>query len=461
MRFNDDTIAAISTSVGNAGIGIIRISGKDSINIADRIIRSGSGKSLDLFSMPSHTVHYGFVMSDDKVIDEVLCAVYKSPKTYTAEDVVEINCHGGSYVLNRVLDIVLSEGARLAERGEFTKRAFLNGRIDLSQAESVMDLISSENEFIRSNSLLQLKGSVKNKINEIREKIIHESAYIEAALDDPEHYDIDESYKKRLKENIDLIIKDIDKMISDSENALVLKNGINTVITGKPNVGKSSLLNLITGYERAIVTSVPGTTRDILSEKVKLGDIILNITDTAGIHESYDEVEKIGINKAEEEIKKADLILFMMDSVSGIDENDIEILRKIDNKNMIILVNKTDAGSEIKNSEIEKMSDTKAIFISVKENKGIDELKEVINNMFIKGEISENRLYITNKRQIEELRSSKKSLLLVIDSINNKMSEDTYTIDMMDAYSHLGEIIGEDISDDLADRIFNEFCMGK
>ena len=461
MRFDDDTIAAISTPAGNAGIGIIRISGIDSIRVAERIIRSGSGKSLDLFSVPSHTVHYGFVMDDNKIVDEVLCAVYKAPKTYTAEDVIEINCHGGSYVLNRVLDIVLSNGVRLAERGEFTKRAFLNGRIDLSQAESVMDLISSENEFIRNNSLLQLKGSVKNKINELREKIIHESAYIEAALDDPEHYDIDDSYKERLKRIIDSVIEDIDRMISDSKNAFVLKNGINTVITGKPNVGKSSLLNLMAGYERAIVTSVPGTTRDVLSERVKLGDIVLNIIDTAGIRKSLDEVEKIGIEKAEEEIEKAELILFMMDSFSGIDENDIEIAKKIDNKKTIILVNKTDIGSKIKNREIEFLSDVQVIYISVKENKGIDKLKNVINNMYIRGEISEEGLYITNKRQIEELRLSRQALLLVIGSIKNKMSEDTYTVDMMDAYTHLGEIIGENISDDLADRIFNEFCMGK
>lgn len=461
MLYDSDTIASISTPVGSGGIGIIRISGNGSIEIADKIIRSGSGKSLDLFSVPSHTVHYGFVKDKEKIIDEVLCSVYRSPKTYTCEDTVEINCHGGIYVLNKVLDLVLSEGARLAEKGEFTKRAFLNGRIDLSQAESVMDLISSENEFARSNSILQLKGSVKNEIDLLREKIIHETAFIEAALDDPEHYDIDEGYKKELKHICTSMINKLDDLISDSENALILKNGIKTVIAGKPNVGKSSLLNLLSGYEKAIVTSLPGTTRDVIEERINLDDFVLNIIDTAGIHDTEDQVENIGIEKAEKEIEKADLVLFMVDSFSGIDEEDKKIAEKIRGKKNIVLINKTDIGSKISDADELKLDDSPVVYISVAERSGIEDLKNLIKDMFIKGEISEDRLFITNKRQVEELRSSRRSLSLVKDSIEAGMSEDTFTIDMMDAYYHLGSIIGEDISDDLADRIFSEFCMGK
>ncbi len=462
MDHNSDTIAAIATPLGNAGIGIIRISGEDAIRIADKVIRSRSGKSLDLFSVLSHTVHYGYVMDNDEVIDEVLCTVLKRPRSYTAEDTVEISCHGGMFVLNRVLSLIISHGARQAREGEFTERAFLNGRIDLSQAESVMDIISSENEFSRKNSLSQLKGSVREKITELREKIIHESAFIEAALDDPEHYDINDEYKGKLKKTIAGIKEEIDIILKDAENIRFLKNGVNTVITGKPNAGKSSLLNLFAGYDKAIVTSVPGTTRDIVEEKISLDGLILNITDTAGIRESSDEVEKIGIEKARDCLDRADLIIYLVDSSAEIDSDDEMIMDAIKGKNYITVLNKSDLKRNADTGYIKEKTGKDVMEISVRENKGIDKLTEKIKDMFIKGNLLDsNRLFVTNKRQISLLKRAYESLVLVCDSIEKGQSEDLYTVDMMDAYAALGSIIGEDISDDLADRIFSEFCMGK
>ena len=460
---NKDTIAAIATPAGNSGIGIIRISGDNAIETADKVIRSRSGKSLDLFSVNSHTVHYGYVYDDEKkeILDEVLCTVYRTPRSYTSEDTVEINCHGGMFVLNRVLSLILSKGIRLAEPGEFTRRAFLNGRIDLSQAESVMDLISSENEFSRSNSLSQLRGSIKETVTEIREIIIHETAFIEAALDDPEHYDIDDDHKRKLKEKINNILLSLSDILKNSDNVRFLKNGINTVITGKPNVGKSSLLNMFAGYDRAIVTNVPGTTRDVITERVSVDEIILNIIDTAGIHESDDEVENIGIKKAEGEIERSDLVLFMTDASGNLDDEDIDILRKLNNKTCIAILNKTDKGIVLNEHIIKDISDIPVIQMSIKEKTGINELKEKIKELFIKEEIRNDEIYITNKRQEELFRKAYNSLMMVNNSIDDNMSEDVYTVDMMDAYFFLGEIIGEDISDDLADRIFSEFCMGK
>lgn len=460
---NKDTIAAIATPAGNSGIGIIRISGDNAIETADKVIRSRSGKSLDLFSVNSHTVHYGYVYDDEKkeILDEVLCTVYRTPRSYTSEDTVEINCHGGMFVLNRVLSLILSKGIRLAEPGEFTRRAFLNGRIDLSQAESVMDLISSENEFSRSNSLSQLRGSIKETVTEIREIIIHETAFIEAALDDPEHYDIDDDHKRKLKEKINNILLSLSDILKNSDNVRFLKNGINTVITGKPNVGKSSLLNMFAGYDRAIVTNVPGTTRDVITERVSVDEIILNIIDTAGIHESDDEVENIGIKKAEGEIERSDLVLFMTDASGNLDEEDIDILTKLNNKTCIAILNKTDKGIVLNEHIIKDISDIPVIQMSIKEKTGINELKEKIKEFFIKEEIRNDEIYITNKRQEELFRKAYNSLMMVNNSIDDNMSEDVYTVDLMDAYFFLGEIIGEDISDDLADRIFSEFCMGK
>ena len=458
---NTDTIAAIATPFGNSGIGIIRISGKESIIIADKIIRSRSNKSLDLFSATSHSVHYGYIYDRSEIVDEILCTVFKAPRSYTTEDTVEISCHGGIYILNKVLETVLSAGARLAEPGEFTKRAFLNGRIDLSQAESVMDIIASENEFSRKNSISQLNGSVNKKVSELREKILKETAFIEAALDDPEHYDIGSVYISELKDTINKILIDIETIIDNYNKTKFLKNGVNTVIAGRPNVGKSSLLNLLSGYDRAIVTSIPGTTRDTVSEKISIDEITLNLIDTAGIHESFDEVEKIGISKAQKEIQNADLILFMVDISEGLNKEDIKIFDSIKNKTRIVIMNKKDKGSILSEDDINKKMNCPVIKMSVKENEGISELKNQIRDMIYRIDMKNDNIYITNVRQIELFRSAYDSLCMVTDSIEKGMSEDIYTIDLMDAYKYLGEIIGEDISDDLCEKIFSEFCMGK
>lgn len=364
--------------------------------------------------------------------------------------------------MNEVLSLVISHGARLARVGEFTERAFLNGRIDLSQAEAVMDLISSENEFSRSNSISQIKGSVRDKIDGMREKIIHEAAFIEAALDDPENYQIDDYYKDTLSSLIDEISDEIRSLLKDAESVRYLRNGIDTVIAGRPNVGKSSLMNLFAGYEKAIVTSLPGTTRDILEEKISIDGLILNLIDTAGLHDTIDEVESIGIERARTEMKKADLVLYVIDSSDYLKEDDEIFMKDMIGSSCIIILNKTDLGCRIDPDHLKDISKAPVVEISVKEETGIDELKEMIKDLFCKDMIKDSRrVYITNKRQTEKLKDALSSLEEVMQSVKNGMTEDTFTIDMMDAYHSLGSIIGEDVSDDLADRIFSEFCMGK
>ncbi len=456
-----DTIAAIATAVGNSGIGIIRISGSDSILIADAVVKSRSGKNLDFKNKASHTVSYGFVYDDDKCIDEVLVSLFKSPKSYTAEDCVEISCHGGMYILNRVLETVLKNGARLAGPGEFTKRAFLNGRIDLTQSEAVMDIISSENEFAMSNSIDQLKGSVKDMIISLREEIINECAFIEAALDDPEHYSLD-GYSEKLGNRIDDIIQKADILIKSSKEADFLKEGIKAAIIGRPNVGKSSLLNMLLGYDRAIVTKEEGTTRDVIKEKISVDGIILNLIDTAGIRDSDNEAEKIGIEKTWENAKKADLIFVCLDSSEKINEYDLKILDYIRDKKAIILLNKNDLKPVITEKNVKQYCKHCCISISAKNNEGIDELKSRIKEMFYNDKISDkNQIYLTNIRQLNSFIKARESLGLVKEAIEKEMSEDVFTVDLMDAYDELGKIIGESTDDALADKIFEDFCMGK
>ena len=342
--YNNDTIAAIATPAGTSGIGIIRISGNDAIAIADRIIKKSDGTGTDILKADTHTIYYGYVFDGKECIDEVLIMIMKAPRSYTTEDTVEINCHGGIFIMQRVLEIVIKAGARTAEPGEFTKRAYLNGRIDLSEAESVMDIISSENEFARKNAIDQLKGTVKQKVDFLRDKIMHETAFIEAALDDPEHYDLND-YPEQLGTIIEDLLMEINHIISDSNDGRILKDGINTVIVGKPNVGKSSVLNLLSGYEKAIVTDIAGTTRDAIEETISIEGIKLNIIDTAGIHDTKDTVEAIGIERAVKFADTADLILFVIDSSKDFDDNDRKILSLINkqkNRNIIILYNKCD-----------------------------------------------------------------------------------------------------------------------
>ena len=458
-----ETIAAIASAMTNSGIGIIRISGEDAFDVIDKIYRSQKGNKL-LSKCKSHTIHYGHIYDEDEIIDEVMVLLMRAPNSYTREDTVEIDCHGGTLVMRRILEVVLKNGARPAEPGEFTKRAFLNGRIDLSQAESVMDVISSKNDFALKSSMQQLNGALTGKIKEIRGKIIHEIAFIESALHDPEHISID-GYGENLLIIIEKLMQKMNQMIASSENGSLLKEGINTVIVGKPNAGKSSLLNALVGRERAIVTDIAGTTRDVLEEQINLNGITLNIMDTAGIRSTEDVVEKIGVDKALSLVDKADFIIYVVDTSTALDENDEKIIDAIREKKAIILLNKSDLIQVTGEDEIkEKLSgaDHKMIAISAKENLGIDVLEETITEMFFHGTISFNdEVYITNIRHKNALIQAVESLKLVKQSVENGMPEDFYSIDLMNAYEELGTIIGEAVEDDLVNEIFSKFCMGK
>ena len=453
-----DTIAAISTGMTNSGIGIVRISGEEAFDIADRIYK-GRNKITE---SESHTIHYGHIADGGETIDEVLVMVMRAPRTFTGEDTVEINCHGGTFVLKRVLETVLKNGARAAEPGEFTKRAFLNGKMDLSQAEAVIDVINSENEYALQSSISQLKGNIKNKINDIRKKIIYHTAFIESALDDPEHISVD-GYGETLKSEAEKIIDELEILIRSADNGRVMKEGINTVIVGKPNAGKSSLLNVLSGRERAIVTDIEGTTRDILEEQIKLGGLSLNVIDTAGIRTTDDVIEKIGVDRAWEYAMNADLIIYVVDASKELDENDDKILRLITDKNTIILLNKSDLDTVITADMMKKRAgDIPVISVSAKEEQGIRELEEKVKEMFLKGEISFNdQIYITNVRQKNALSEALESMKKVIQSIDDGMPEDFYSIDLMDAYESLGSITGESVGEDLINEIFSKFCMGK
>lgn len=460
-----DTITAIATAMTNSGIGIIRISGEEAFQIIDRIYRSKKGDKK-LSGQQSHTIHYGYICDGEKIIDEVIVLIMKAPNSYTTEDTVEIDCHGGTLVMKRILETVIKYGARPAEPGEFTKRAFLNGRIDLSQAESVIDVINAKNDFALESSMHQLQGKVKEKIKEIRGKVLHEIAFVESALDDPEHFSID-GYGEELMKIMKEVSGEVEALLVSSENGELLKEGINTVIIGKPNAGKSSLMNVLLGRERAIVTEIAGTTRDVLEEQINLNGITLNIVDTAGIRDTEDVVEKIGVDKAKKYLLNADLIIYVVDSSTKLDENDEDILSMLSDKKAVILLNKSDL-SQVTSEEVlkgvleEKKIEKPVISISAKEQTGIDKLEDTIKEMFFQGEISFNdEIYITNVRQKTALQSALQSFHLVEQSIENEMPEDFYSIDLMSAYEELGSIIGEAVGEDLVNEIFSKFCMGK
>lgn len=455
-----DTIAAIATAMSNSGIGIVRISGDEALEVADRIFVSKKGNKK-VSEMASHTIHYGYVKDGEDIVDEVMLLIMKAPNSYTTEDTIEIDCHGGVLVMQKILETVLKYGARAAEPGEFTKRAFLNGRIDLSQAESVIDIINAKNDFALQSSVSQLRGSVLEKIKDLRASIIHEIAFIESALDDPEHVDI-ESYPQKLLITVKSLWKTVDKMLESADNGRVLREGINTVIVGKPNAGKSSLLNTLVGQERAIVTDIAGTTRDILEEQIRLRGISLNVIDTAGIRDTDDVVEQIGVNKSREYVEKADLVIYVVDSSTPLDGNDEEIIASIQDKNAIILLNKSDLHQVTTKEMLKEKIDRKTIEISAKEQTGIEELETAIQEMFFHGKISFNdEVYITNVRHKNALEETAKSLQMVINSIENGMPEDFFSIDLMNAYEELGSIIGESVGEDLVNEIFSKFCMGK
>lgn len=472
-KYENETIAAIATALSDSGIGIVRISGENAIYIIDNIFRSAAGRRI-LTKVQSHTIHYGYIVdSDENVIDEVMVAVMKAPRSYTTEDTVEINCHGGVLVMQKVLEAVLHAGARLAQPGEFTKRAFLNGRIDLSRAEAVIDVIHSQNEYALSSSVSQLKGQLSNKIHTLREDILYQIAFIESALDDPEHISLD-GYPEQLATKVTYFQQEIAKLLATADNGRLIKEGISTVIIGKPNAGKSSLLNMLLGEDRAIVTEIAGTTRDALHETINLHGISLNMIDTAGIHETQDVVEKIGVERAKKYAMDADLILYVVDASGNIDEDDQNIISLLDGKKAIILLNKSDLENKIteeslkenlakrlKHSEDIRILRTSTIDPS-SENSGMEELEETIRNMFFEGELKHNNeLVVTNLRHKEALQDALHSLQLVERSIEDGMPEDFYSIDLTSAYASLGKIIGEEVDEDVVNEIFSKFCMGK
>ncbi len=460
LRMVTDTIAAIATAMSESGISIVRISGEDAVIVADRIFRSGK-KNKRLADCPSHTIHYGYICDGDETVDEVLVMLMKGPGSYTGEDTVEIDCHGGVFVTKRILETVLKNGARPAEPGEFTKRAFLNGRIDLSQAEAVADVITAQNSYALRLSVEQLKGSVLAVIKELRSDILYHIAFIESALDDPEHISLD-GYKEELSEAVESLIRRLEKLIASFDSGRLRKEGIRTVIVGKPNAGKSSLLNVLVGEERAIVTDIAGTTRDTLEEQIQIQGISLNIIDTAGIRDTEDIVEKIGVQRAVDSLKKADLVIYVTDASVPLNEDDEKIIALVKDRKTIVLLNKTDLECRVSETELSEKTGKTVISVSARENQGIDKLEEALKDMFFGGEISfNNEVCITNIRHKNSLEEACRSLYQVRESIEMDMPEDFFSIDLMGAYESLGAVTGESAGEDLVNEIFSRFCMGK
>lgn len=456
-----DTIAAIATGMSSGGIGIVRISGDQAFDVIDRIFRDKDEQPKRLSQAPARRAYYGYIFDEDEKVDEVLVLTMRGPHSYTAEDTVEISCHGGILVVKKILETVIRYGARTAEPGEFTKRAFLNGRIDLAQAEAVADVIQASNEYALKSSIGQLGGSVSRKIRGIREKILYEIAFIESALDDPEHISL-EGYGERLSGILDPVIREVEALLKSADNGRVMREGIRTVILGKPNVGKSSLMNLLLGQERAIVTEIAGTTRDTLEEHMSLSGISLHVIDTAGIRDTEDVVEKIGVERALKAAEEGDLIIYVADGSRPLDDSDRKIIEFIRTRKAIVLINKMDLPMEADKKELERLSGKRVIPVSAKEEQGIEELEQEIKTLFYSGNLTFNdQVYITNVRHKEALEHALSSLNLVKNSIEQGMPEDFYSIDLTDAYEELGKIIGEAVEDDVVNEIFSRFCMGK
>lgn len=467
-----DTIAAIATGMTAAGIGIIRISGEEAVTIVSSIFKTPSGKKL--VDVESHTIHYGHIMDGEELYDEVLVSVMRAPHSYTGEDTVEINCHGGLFVCKKILDLVIRFGARMAEPGEFTKRSFLNGKKDLSESEAVMDVISAKSDQSLKNSLKHLSGGLYKGIHKMRDEILYEIAYIESALDDPEHISL-EGYSEKLEEKMTSLVNRLQTLIDTYDRGCYEREGIGTVLLGKPNAGKSSILNILAGKERAIVTEIPGTTRDTLEETVRLGMITLRLMDTAGIRHTDDTVEKIGVNRALEAAKEADLILYIIDRNDQLSDDFSSILEELSDKNVIILLNKSDLEGKITENTISSMAPGVPILSVCAEKEHwektkeklntlswVHDLEEIITKMFFEnGALFNEEILLSNIRHKKECEEAKESLLHVKDSIAMDMPEDFLSIDLMAAYSHLGYIIGEEVDDDLVDEIFSKFCMGK
>ncbi|AFK85573.1 MULTISPECIES: tRNA uridine-5-carboxymethylaminomethyl(34) synthesis GTPase MnmE [Thermoanaerobacterium] len=456
----EDTIAAISTPIGEGGISIIRISGSDAIKIVSGIFKSK--RNVDLRNVKSHTVHYGFIYDaeNDEIYDEVLVNVMKSPHTYTKEDVVEINCHGGYIPSKRILELVLKNGARLAEPGEFTKRAFLNGRLDISQAEAVIDIIRSKTDLSNKYALMQLNGSVKEKITKIKNDLVALIAHIFALMDFPEE-DVELLNDGELIDGINNSIREIDEILKTSEKGRIVREGLNTAIIGKPNVGKSSLLNALLNENRAIVTDVPGTTRDIIEEHLSIKGIPINLIDTAGIRQTDEIVEKIGVERSREAIDKADLIIFVFDNSRPIEKDDYEILKLIENKKVLYILNKIDLPSAIDMDEVYKLSGGRYVRLSSVTKEGLETLENTVYNMVLSDGLSRDEFLLTNMRHKDALIKAKDSLMSCLKTIEGGLTEDFVSIDLNSAIDHLGLITGETANEDLINEIFERFCVGK
>ena len=455
----NDTIAAISTAIGEAGIAIVRMSGDNSINIIDKIFVSASG--IKMADAENRKFMYGHIFDGDKKIDEVLVVKMKGPHSYTAEDIVEIHCHGGVVSVKRILNLILSKGARLAEKGEFTKRGFLNGRIDLTQAEAVIDLIKAKTDISFDLGLNQLGGALTEVLNKLKDELVSMQALIVANIDFPDE-DIEDAAYNDLIDRSKKILEKMDNLLENSKNSRLLRDGINTVILGKPNVGKSSLLNGLLKYDRAIVTDIAGTTRDVIEDYINLDGVLLKISDTAGIRETDDEVEKIGVNIAREKLKDADLVISIFDLSRDFDQDDKEILKLIENKKHIIILNKDDLEQKITDKEIEKYFKDDYLRLSVMENKSVLKVEKLIIDLFFDGELQiSSDTVLSNLRHINALREAKKELLEVNESLNKRVFLDLIEVDLENVIAHISEITGTITTEDILDRVFSDFCIGK
>lgn len=454
-----DTIGAISTSIGEGGIAIVRISGDKAKDVVEKIFQAKNGQSIK--DMKSYTMKYGYIIDENNNhIDEVIVSFMKGPRSFTAEDTIEINCHGGVVATNKVLEQVIKQGVRLAEPGEFTKRAFLNGRIDLSQAEAVIDIINAKTDLSMKSALMQSEGLISKEIRGLREKLLSTIAHIEATVDYPED-DLEEVTSEMAIRDLDIIKKEIKEFIETAEEGKILREGLSTVIVGKPNVGKSSLLNALTKENRAIVTDIPGTTRDVIEEYINISGIPIKIIDTAGIRETDDVVEKIGVERSRAKINDADLIILILDSSNELTEEDKEIINHISNKKYMILLNKSDLNSKITQKDLENINCTNIYNISAKTGKGIDEVRTAIKDMFFKGEISTNNVIITNTRHKEALLRAYECIESAINTLNYTFAIDLASIDIRNAWTFLGEITGDSLEENIIDKIFKDFCLGK
>ncbi|AJA50123.1 tRNA modification GTPase MnmE [Clostridium pasteurianum DSM 525 = ATCC 6013] len=455
-----DTIVAIATALGEGGISIIRVSGKDSVNIVNKIFRAKSGRTL--LNIKPYTMQYGNIveLTTRENIDDVIVSFMKGPKSFTAEDTIEINCHGGIFSTNRVLEEVLKAGARIAEPGEFTKRAFLNGRIDLSQAEAVMDIITSKTDMSMKAAVKQSEGSLSMCINDLRKKLLELIAHIEATVDYPED-DLEELTSEDTIIQLKAVLYKIESLINSADEGKIIREGLNTAIVGKPNVGKSSLLNALLEEKRAIVTDIEGTTRDLIEEYINISGIPVKIIDTAGIRKTKDIVEKIGVENSIKKIDEADLIIFILDSSREIDNKDLDIIRHIKDKKYIVILNKTDLPRKIQNTDLKILSSKYVIEMSAKNGFGIDILKDKIKELFFNENIKASNLIITNIRHKAALISAKSNCLEAINALKNTSAIDLASIDIRNAWYNLGQITGDTMEEDLIEKIFKNFCLGK